>query len=131
AAGNALPGKPAQDACNNPIGAAGATINVGAVNPDDSYATYSNFGGCVDVWAPGTQIESDTWTSDTAVAKASGTSFAAPYVTGAVATLQGTGQFALATPAQLATQLDANASQGKITGLPDSLSPNKLLYVPS
>jgi subtilisin family serine protease len=133
-AGEAEAGEPALDACGEPVGSAGGTINVGALNSNDSYASYSDFGGCVDIWAPGTDIQSDSWESPTATRTETGTSFAAPYVTGAVAVLLGTGQFA-GVPAnqlvaQVAAQIDANATLGQITGLPDGLSANKILYVP-
>jgi subtilisin family serine protease len=134
AAGNALPGKSAINACTDPVSAAGGTINVGAVNADDSYWTSSDFGGCVDIWAPGTNLQTDSFESNSAAHTDSGTSFAAPLVSGAVAMLLGTGQFASVPPnqlaAQVAAQIDANATLGQITGLPDELSPNKILYAP-
>ncbi|WP_328522761.1 S8 family serine peptidase [Kribbella sp. NBC_00359] len=103
----------------DPVGSAGGTINVGGINGDDSYAVTPNFGGCVDIWAPGTNLRSDWIGSTTAADTRSGTSYAAPYVTGAVALLLGTAQFTATRPGQLAAavsaQIDADATQGKIT----------------
>jgi subtilisin family serine protease len=135
AAGNAITGKPALDACGNPIATAGGAIIVGSVQSGDSYSPTSNFGGCVNIWAPGVGVESDYFNptngnSNTATATATGTSFATPQVAGAAAILLSTPQFASATPAQIKAQLDANSTQNQITGMPDAASPNKLLYVP-
>lgn len=132
-AGNAFPGQQPIDACGKPVGAAAGSINVGAINENASYSPSSNFGRCVTIWAPGTDLQTDTIGSPTAVTTASGTSFAAPYVTGAVAALLGTSRFAGVPRNQLtaavSAQIDANATQDLITGLPDG-SPNKLLYIP-
>ena len=128
------------DACRNPVGAAGGTINVGAIDSSDSRLVVnpthaSNFGFCVDIWAPGERIFSiggighdpDTGTLDPDPTSKSGTSMAAPHVTGAVALLMDTPQFAAATPAAIAAELDRRATVGQIIGL-DPDSPNKLLF---
>jgi subtilisin family serine protease len=117
------------DACDNPIGAAGGTINVAAVDKTDSKSSFSDFGPCVDMWAPGENITSvggiagkpDPRSDD-------GTSFAAPHVAGAVAVLMSTPQFKTATPAQISAKLDSDATLGAISGL-DNESPNKLLFL--
>ena len=49
---------------------------------EDVRATFSNFGPCVDVWAPGRNIVSSATTSNTSYVKKSGTSMAAPFVAG-------------------------------------------------
>ncbi len=58
---------------------------VGATHVSDSRASFSNFGPTLDLFAPGEDIPSLWWTSDTATAVLSGTSMAAPHVAGAVA----------------------------------------------
>lgn len=73
------------DACaQSPASVEGATA-VGATTLQDTLATYSNIGSCVDTFAPGTNILSAGITSDTAEALMSGTSMAAPHVAGALA----------------------------------------------
>ncbi|WP_328522763.1 S8 family serine peptidase [Kribbella sp. NBC_00359] len=130
-------GNDGANACYNPVGAAGSSINVGAVNPSQGYHSPSNFGKCVDIWAPGESISSvggvgkdASGTIDPDPVSRSGTSAAAPHVAGAVAILMGTPQFAQASPAQIKARLDATSTLGKIINLPDTLSPNKLLYSP-
>ncbi|WP_328522878.1 S8 family serine peptidase [Kribbella sp. NBC_00359] len=139
------------DSCFNPVGSAGGTINVGAtaLNVDDTVSdsrwavdahTGSNWGGCVDIFAPGSNIVSiggighsdpnDPGKVDPNPMTQSGTSVAAPHVAGAVALLLGTPKFATATPAQLAAELDAQSTRDIIDGLPsDGLTPNKLLFI--
>jgi subtilisin family serine protease len=73
------------DACANSPARAPDAITVAATGPDDARAPYSNIGGCVDIFAPGTDIVSAGIASDTAARPANGTSMAAPHVAGAAA----------------------------------------------
>ena len=100
-------------------------ITVGATTSSDAFASYSNYGSVVDILAPGSNITSDYYTSDTATATMSGTSMASPHVAGAAALYLEA--HPTATPAEVASALVAAASTNKISGVPSG-TVNKLLY---
>ncbi|MEJ3744963.1 S8 family serine peptidase [Actinomycetes bacterium KLBMP 9797] len=113
------------DACTNgPRSARGVTV--AAVTDTDTRASFSSYGSCVDVFAPGVSITSAGIASDTASAPGwSGTSMAAPHVTGWLARyLQGSPG---ATMAQAKTAL-ITASTKNVVINPGPSSPNRLLY---
>ncbi|GBE80855.1 Subtilisin-like protease [Sparassis crispa] len=76
-----------RDACNNSPAAAEKAVTVGASTLGDERAYFSNFGPCVDVFAPGLQIRSTYIGSDTAESILSGTSMASPHTAGLLAYL--------------------------------------------
>jgi subtilisin family serine protease len=125
------------DGCGDSFDRVVGSIVVGATDATDAIAGYSNWGACLDLFAPGTNIVSDFSPNVTTGGCAggttctlSGTSMAAPHVTGAIAQLLSSPQWASATPAQIKNQLQANmVTTGVVTGL-DPSSPNKLLYLP-
>jgi subtilisin family serine protease len=55
-------------------------MTVAATAPDDTEASFSNFGRCVDIWAPGVDILTDDLGGGTVVS--AGTSYSAPHVAG-------------------------------------------------
>jgi subtilisin family serine protease len=113
AAGNGIPffGIPL-DACQqSPAGAPNA-LTVGATEIDDDEASFSNYGTCVDLLAPGVNIRSAWWTGDNATATISGTSMATPHVAGATALYLETNPGA--TPSQVAGALKSNATPNTI-----------------
>lgn len=111
------------DACGSSPARAPAAITVGATAIDDSRSTFSNYGTCVDISAPGTNITSSWYRNDTDMNTISGTSMATPHVAGAVAAYRAANP--TATPAAVATAITGKAYQGKITNVMGS--PNLLL----
>ena len=80
------------DACTKSPAREPLAVTVAATSADDTRlwlepGVASNYGRCVDVWAPGGEILSAAATSDNATAFRSGTSQAAPFVAGALALL--------------------------------------------
>jgi len=78
-------GNSSANACNSSPSSEPSAITVGATNISDGFASFSNFGSCVDINAPGVSITSDWYSSPTATNTISGTSMATPHVTGAAA----------------------------------------------
>jgi subtilisin family serine protease len=113
------------DACNTSPARVAAALTVGASTSGDARASYSNFGACLDLFAPGSSITSAWYTSNTATATISGTSMASPHVAGAAALFLQTSPGA--TPAQVAQAVLNQSTSGVVTG-PGTASPNRLLY---
>jgi subtilisin family serine protease len=117
-------GNEATDACTKSPASAVSAITVGATTSLDSRASYSNVGGCVDIFAPGSSIISTGISSPTSTVMMSGTSMAAPHVAGVAALAVGNSSMS---PAQVASRLSADATRGVVTGLSSS-TVNALLY---
>ncbi|MEH1017010.1 S8 family peptidase [Micromonospora sp. CPCC 206060] len=101
-------GSSGTDACNSSPQSVGTAIRVGATTSSDTRAPFSNWGPCVDIYAPGVNIPSAWYTSDTAGNTISGTSMAAPHVAGGAArVLQNNPTW---TPAQVKAYLLAQAT---------------------
>ncbi|WP_229698478.1 S8 family serine peptidase [Wenjunlia tyrosinilytica] len=113
------------NACNNSPGSIGPAIVVNNADSADRRRSDSNYGPCTDLFAPGTGIVSSWYTSDTATQTKTGTSQAAPHVTGAAALYLS--KHPTASPADVQSALVGNATADKITGA-GSGSPNRLLY---
>ncbi|HEX2081753.1 MAG TPA: S8 family serine peptidase [Longimicrobium sp.] len=120
AAGNA-----SQDACGvSPASTPGA-ITVGSTDSGDWRSYFSNWGTCVDVFAPGSYITSAWYWDDNATGTISGTSMASPHVAGAAALyLQA---HPAATPDSVAAQIVASATPNVLNGVGTG-SPNRLLF---
>lgn len=113
------------DACTSSPGRLPGAITVGALNSNDSKAGYSNWGSCVDVWAPGTMIISAGIADDTGSRTLSGTSMAAPHVAGIAALYLAS--HTNATPSAVSNAITGTSTTNIVTGL-DPASPNRTVY---
>jgi len=112
------------NACNYSPARVTAAVTVGATTNTDARASYSNFGTCVDIFAPGTSITSTWNTGNTATNTISGTSMATPHVAGVLALHLGDYS---ATPAQLKSWIVSTGTSGVVSN-PGTGSPNVFVY---
>jgi len=113
------------DACGYIPASEPQALTVGATSSSDTRAGFSNYGGCVDLFAPGVAITSAVNTNDGATATWSGTSMASPHVAGVAALYLGLNRSA--DPATVASHILTNTTDGVVVD-PGAGSPNKLLY---
>jgi len=116
------------NACNYSPARAADAITVGATDNKDNRASYSNYGTCVDIFAPGTSITSDWIGRTTATNTISGTSMATPHVAGVMAM-----RLSLdpgMTPSEMAGWFKSNGVQGVVNSAGTG-SPNLFLYSPT
>ncbi len=118
AAGNAN-----ANACGTSPASAAGTLAVAASTASGARASFSNYGSCVDVYAPGVSVTS-TWLSG-GTRTISGTSMAAPHAAG-VAVLYKASRGDVAS-SSLLSWLTSTATAGAVTGNPSG-TPNRLLY---
>lgn len=110
-------------ACNSSPARVADAITVGSTTSSDARSDFSNFGTCVSVFAPGSDITSAWYNSDSATKKISGTSMASPHVAGVAALYLAANTSA--TPAQVKTALLAGSVSGKVSD--PKGSPNLLI----
>ncbi|HUP61905.1 MAG TPA: S8 family serine peptidase [Thermoanaerobaculia bacterium] len=113
------------DACNYSPARVAEALTVNSSTNTDARSSFSNWGTCTDLFAPGSSITSAWYTSDTATNTISGTSMAAPHVAGVVALYLH--QNGYQSPATVHSAINNNATPNKITSA-GSGSPNRLLY---
>lgn len=102
-----------------------SSILVGASTSSDGQSSFSNFGSCVDLYAPGSDITAAYHLNNTGTTTMSGTSMASPIVAGLAAGYRST--YPNATPQEVFQAIINSASSGKLSGLGTG-SPNKLAY---
>jgi subtilisin family serine protease len=112
-----------QDACGSSPAKVPSAITVAATDRTDKRASWSNYGSCVDLFAPGVGITSAWSKSDDATNTISGTSMATPHVTGVAALIVAGGNM---TPAQVATTI-INAAKNGLVSDPRGTA-NELLF---
>jgi serine protease len=118
-------GNDSANACNYSPARASGAYTVGSTASNDARSSFSNYGSCLDIFAPGSSITSAWHTSTTSTRTISGTSMAAPHVAGAAALyLQ---RSPSASPSTVKSWLTNNATTGRVTS-PGTGSPNRLLY---
>lgn len=115
------------DACDYSPARVATAITVNASTNRDARASFSNYGSCTTLFAPGQDITSAYITSDSSVSTLSGTSMASPHVCGAVALLLG--EEGEMTPAQAKARIIENATPDVISDI-GAGSDNLLLYTP-
>jgi len=118
-------GNDAVDACSTSPARVASAITVGSTTTTDARSSFSNFGTCLDIFAPGSSITSSWNTSDTATNTISGTSMATPHVTGVAAVFLETNP--TASPATVTAAIINNSTPNKVTGAGTG-SPNRLLF---
>jgi subtilisin family serine protease len=112
-----------QNACNVSPASASAVLTVAASTSSDARASYSNYGSCVDIYAPGSSITS-TWLNN-GTSSISGTSMASPHVAGVAALYKAT--YGDASQATINAWIVNNSTASVITGNPSG-TPNLLLF---
>ncbi|MGB7200758.1 MAG: S8 family serine peptidase [Pyrinomonadaceae bacterium] len=118
-------GNQALDACGYTPARTPNAITVGATSDSDARTPYSNYGSCVDLFAPGHAVASLSHASDTDTRVLNGTSMAAPTIAGAAALyLSGN---PTASSSAVYNAIRNSATTGMVTNI-DATSPNLLLY---
>ncbi|MEO2139579.1 MAG: S8 family serine peptidase [Thermoleophilia bacterium] len=115
------------NACNYSPASEPTAITVGSTASNDWRSSFSNWGSCLDVFAPGSSIRSAWHTSPTATATLSGTSMASPHAAGAAALLLSATPSA--TPAAVTQAMTGSATNGAVSNPLGSV--NRLLRVDS
>lgn len=115
-------GNSGANACNYSPSSAASVTAVAASSRTDTKPSWSNYGSCVTLYAPGVDIVSDYLSGTSTL---SGTSMASPHVAGVAALYKAT--YGNASSSTIRSWLISNATTGAITNNPSG-TPNRLLY---
>ena len=121
-------GNNGDDACKYSPAGAPEALTAGATSSSDARPSWSNWGSCLDLFAPGVSVLSSYNSSDLATTTMSGTSMASPHVAGAAALFLGTNPSA--SPSDVAQAIVGSATSGVLSSIGTG-SPNLLLYTQS
>jgi subtilisin family serine protease len=113
------------NACNYSPASASNAYTIASSTSSDAKSSFSNYGSCVNLYAPGSSITSTWYTSNTATNTISGTSMASPHVAGLAALIFETNR--TASPAAVAKWITDNATTNRISGNPSG-TPNLLIF---
>ncbi|NBB91666.1 MAG: S8 family serine peptidase [Gammaproteobacteria bacterium] len=113
------------NACYSSPARSADAITVGSSTSSDSRSSFSNYGSCVDIFAPGSSITSAWYTGNSSTNTISGTSMASPHVAGIAALYLADNPGA--TPSQVENAIYSSGSSNKLSGI-GSGSPNLLAY---
>ena len=113
-----------QNACNSSPARVSSALTVASTTRSDSRSSFSNYGSCVDMFAPGQGITAAWYTSESATNTISGTSMATPHLAGVAALYLQRNQSA--SPSSVASNLIKASTKYVVSG--GSSSPNRLLY---
>ncbi len=113
-------GNDSSNACNYSPARAPSAITVGSTTSSDAMSSFSNYGSCVDVYGPGSNITSASYSSNTGSTSMSGTSMASPHLAGVAALYLAANPNA--TPSQVTTAIVNNSLTGKISGIPSGVN---------
>lgn len=114
------------NACNGSPNRVPEALTVGATTRQDQRSSFSNYGACVDLFAPGSDITSAWYQSDTQTSSLNGTSMAAPHAAGAAALYLAANPSA--TPNAVNLALVNDTVTGAISNAGNQ-SPNRLLQI--
>ncbi len=118
-------GNDSSNACNYSPARAPSAITVGSTTSSDAMSSFSNYGSCVDIYGPGSNITAALHSNNTGSQTMSGTSMASPHVAGVAALYLGANPSASVNA--VTSALVSNATNGKVTGIPSGV--NKLLNI--
>ena len=118
-------GNNSSNACNYSPARIDEALTAGSTTSSDARSSFSNYGTCVDVFAPGSSITSTSNSCDTCTTSKSGTSMASPHVCGVAALVRDAHPGY--SPAQVFDAVINGATEGRLSNIGTG-SPNLLLY---